>query len=158
MEVIKENKITLIILGFLTILTILAYFLIKDKPDDESNFVEYLKNYKINELIPINVDEEAIAKKYLAEYTKLIFKNTNEAYELIEKEYRDIKFKDVNDFKEYFTSLVDDSFFDAEIKQINITNFGEYKQFYIVDSSNMTYVFREYSINDYKVLFDLFTV
>ena len=106
----------------------------------------------------ISIDEETIARKYLAEYTDLIFSDPDAAFDLVEEEYRKIKFKNIDEFKEYFTTLVDNNFFNANIEKINVTKFGEYNQFYIIDSSNVTYIFREYSINNYKVMFDTYTI
>ena len=159
MEVIKENKISLIIIGVLVILSVLMYFIFREKsPGGNAGVSDYLKNYEINELVPINIDEETIARKYLAEYTDLIFSDPDAAFDLVEEEYRKIKFKNIDEFKEYFTTLVDNNFFNANIEKINVTKFGEYNQFYIIDSSNVTYIFREYSINNYKVMFDTYTI
>lgn len=161
MEFIKENKITLLICGFLLGLALIISFLIKSNyfiGSDNLEINNYLKNYKVNEIVPINMNEEQIARKYLAEYLKLIYLDPETAYDLIDSEYRQIRFGSIDKFKEHFDNLISDKFFDAKVTELSVSRKSSYKEFYIVDSNDNTFVFREYSIMQYKVLFDIITV
>ena len=161
MEFLKENKTTLIICSVILILGLALAYLLNNtslfnngaRGDDQ-----YLKNYKINELVPINISEEQMARKYLAEYTKLISLDREKAYSLVNPEYREIRFKDYKDFDTHFSNLITDSFFDANVTKLNVTSKDTYKQYYVVDSNDNTFIFREYSIMNYDVIFDLITI
>ncbi len=161
MEFIKENKKTLIICSLILLFGLLiAYLIDKDvfNNNEDSNNREYLKNYQVNEIIPINMNEEQIARKYLAEYVKLIIVDPELAYDLLEPEYREERFNNINKFKDYFANLLSDRFIDGNVKELNVTSKGSYKQFYIVDSNDNTFIFNEYSIMQYKVMFDIITI
>lgn len=162
MNYLNENKKTIIICFSLIILAlIIAYFIENDifiKNGDKVINNNYLKNYKINELTPINMNEEQIARKYLAEYTKLLYNDPQIAFNLVEIEYRDKKFGNIDKFKEYFKDKFDVKFFNAQVEQLSIRNTAMFKEFYIIDSSDNTYIFREYSIMQYKVIFDNYTI
>ncbi len=161
MEFIKENKKTLIICSLILLFGLLiAYLIDKDvfNNNEDSNNREYLKNYQANEIIPINMNEEQIARKYLAEYVKLIIVDPELAYDLLEPEYREERFNNITKFKDYFANLLSDRFIDGNVKELNVTSKGSYKQFYIVDSNDNTFIFNEYSIMQYKVMFDIITI
>ncbi|MDD2505391.1 MAG: hypothetical protein PHF21_03880 [Bacilli bacterium] len=162
MEYIKENKITLIICSSLLILGGLIAFLIKNDiiftKNDDLIITNYLKDYEVNEIVPINISEEQMARKYLAEYVKMVVLDIDQAYQLLEKDYRDLRFKTLKDFKDHFTNLISDQFLSAKVTKLNITKKGNYKQFYIVDGSDNIFIFNEYSIMQYKVILDLVTI
>ena len=162
MNYFKENKTTIIICILLIITGLIIAYIIdndilaKKEYQTEKNY--YLKNYKINEITPINMNEEQVARKYLAEYTKLILNDPELAYELIEPDYRDKKFGSLNKFKTYFQEKFDVKFFDGQIAEFSVQKTLQYKEFYIIDTSDNIYIFREYSIMQYKVLFDDYTI
>lgn len=163
MKFLIENKITIIICGSILLLGLfIAYFYNKKdlNNNDKSSYKysSYLKNYQINELTPMYINEELMASKYLAEYTKLIINNPQLAYDLVDKEYCEKKFDSLDKFKTYFNAKFDANFFDAKVVQLEIKKISNYKEFYIIDSSDNTYIFREYSIMQYKVLFDDYTI
>lgn len=160
MEFFIENKKTLIICVSLILLGLVVAYFLKNASyyDDSIEIKEYLKNYKVNEIIPINMDDEQIARKYLTEYLKLIYLNPEKAYDLVLPEYREKRFGNISKFKEYFDNLISDQFFNANIKELQVSRKNKYKQFYIRDINGNTFIFNEYAIKDYKVLFDLITI
>ncbi len=161
MEFIKENKVTLIICSSLIGISLIISFIIKKDLFYNNDYIEindYLKNYKVNEIVPISMNEEQIARKYLTEYLKLIGLDINKAYELLEEDYRDKRFSNIEIFKEHFANLISDKFYNANVSQLNVSRKNNYKEFYIVDANGNTFIFNEYSIMNYKVMFDLTTI
>ncbi len=161
-EFIIQNKKTLLIC-LLLMLAALAFLYLKDNPYIFNNFNyeesnDYLKNYRINEVTPININEEQMAKKYLAEYTKLIIQDPKRAYDLVEKDYCSQKFGSLEKFIEYFDERIDVRFSQAKVDKLSINKGANYKQFYIIDSSENQFIFREYSIMQYEVIFDFYTI
>ena len=61
-------------------------------------------------------------------------------------------------FKEHFANLISDKFYNANVSQLNVSRKNNYKEFYIVDANGNTFIFNEYSIMNYKVMFDLTTI
>ncbi|MDD4187619.1 MAG: hypothetical protein PHX04_02510 [Bacilli bacterium] len=157
MEFIKENKKTLLICLSILITGLLIAYLIENKTvtfnRDLSTDSLYLKDYKINEVVPINMDETQIARKYLAEYVKLIYLDSEKAYLLLDEEYQVERFGSIKKFNEYFDDLKSDIFLKSEVKELSVSLKGEYKEFYIVDASGNVFIFEEYSIMQYKVKF-----
>lgn len=161
MNFIKENKITLLICGSLLIIALIISFLIRNNYFEKSDDLvinDYLKNYKVNEIIPINMTEEQMARKYLAEYVKLIYLDSEKAYNLVSPEYREKRFGSLEKFKEHFSNLISDRFFNANVTELNVTQKGNYKEFYIIDSNDNEFIFNEYSIMNYQVIFDIITI
>lgn len=159
MEFIKENKKTLLICFSILIVGLIISYLIKNNiilfNRDESSEI-YLKNYEINEVVPINMDEKQMARKYLADYVKLIYLDPEKAYSLVNEEYREKRFGSLKSFNEYFNDLISDSFFKAEVKNLSVSPKGDHQEFYIIDASGNVFIFEEYSIMQYKVKFDLY--
>ena len=119
---------------------------------------EYLKKYEVNEIVSINMDEEQMARKYLAQYVKLIYLDPELAYELIVPEYREKRFDNIEKFKEHFANLMSDRFFSAKVKQLKVTIRNNYKEFYVVDENENIFIFNENSIMQYQVMFDNITI
>ena len=99
------------------------------------------------------MDETQIARKYLAEYVKLIYLDSEKAYLLLDEEYQVERFGSIKKFNEYFDDLKSDIFLKSEVKELSVSLKGEYKEFYIVDASGNVFIFEEYSIMQYKVKF-----
>lgn len=162
MDFIKENKITIIICVSLIFIALLAVYFINNKGlfkrFEYSEKNEYLKNYEVNEIVPINMNEEQMARKYLAEYVKLIYLDPDKAYELLVPTYKEKRFGSIEKFKTYFADLFSDRFFNANVKQLKVSIKKDYKEFYIVDENDNTFIFNEHSIMQYEVMFDNITI
>ena len=162
MEFVKENKIILIICTSLILIALFISYLLNgnifSSPNEYIEVNEYLKNYEINEIVPVTMSEEQMARKYLSEYIKLIILDPNRAYDLIVPEYREKRFGNISKFNEYFEDLLSDNFGNAKVSKLSTKLSDSYKEFYIVDSNKNTFIFREYSIMQYEVMFDIYTI
>lgn len=159
MEFFKENKKTLLICFSILIIGLIISYLIKNNIisfTSREKSETYLKNYEVNEVVPINMDEKQMARKYLADYVKLIYFDPEKAYSLVDEAYREERFGSLKSFNEYFSDLISDSFFKAEVKNLSVSPKGNYQEFYIIDASGNVFIFEEYSIMQYKVKFDLY--
>ena len=87
-DYIKEHKSLIIIITILIAAFILIGVLIFNGNEDQNynrKYDESKTKYKINEVVPIYVNQEQMAKKYLSEYVNLIVFDEEKAFELTEQ-------------------------------------------------------------------------
>lgn len=158
----KEIK-TYIICGVFIIITILFsifYNTNKNKTDNEkfSRGWEYLHDYKVNEIVPIYVSKEDMAKKYLANYVYLIINDPKKAYELVDDSYKKEKFANYEEFLAYINKIKSVTFYNAIVKEYSLTSKNNHNYYYIKDNADNNFVFKEISIMNYTVFLDNYTV
>ena len=149
----KENNTVLLVIFFIIILLGIVYLprLFRDN-NDFDKYYEDLKNYKVNEYIPILVDDEQMAKKYLNDYINNIIKDLDATYDLIDLEYRNKRFSSIDDYKNYVYSL-NLSKSDKVVKYSTYES-GKYKYYDIYDSNNNHFIFKTLGVLQYKILFE----
>ena len=162
MKTFEENK-WLIGLGVgLIAFTLVVIWLLGEKPISEemSSIPEksYLRNYQVNEVVPTVVDEEQMAKTYLAEYVSLIFNNPKLAYDMLDEEYRIKAYPTYESFTKYIKLLENDKFGQAALLKYEVKMDGDYKVYNLYDIANNNFIFRESSIMNYTVLLDNYTL
>lgn len=163
MENILKNKKIIFICASLLLVTFMIYLFtlfnnndILEKGNSE-NYV-YLKNYESNQYIPINIKEEDIAKKYLNDYKNNILTDVEEAYNSLNKEYREKRFGNLEKYKEYINDFISLSTYSMEVDKYSISSVGGDKVFNIYDKSGNQYIIREKSIMNYEVYLDEYTI
>lgn len=161
MDNILKNKKTIIIC-ILLILVVFIIYLFNQKNSllggiDTENY-EYLKNYKSNEFLPVYVTEEDMVKKYLNDYKNNMLFNVDDAFNSLNKEYREKRFGDLNGYKKYLESILSLSIYSTEVEKYSVTNIGGNKLFNIYDKSGNQYLIKELSIMNYEVYLDEYTV
>ena len=154
MAFIKENKTTLFVC-LIAILIGVAFYLYYTKESVEYEFIRkdtQLKDYKINEVIPIYVSDEELARKYLANYVNLMNNFPEKAYELLSDEDKENRFPTLDSFNEFIHSLNNNSsFYRAKLKEFSYTNDVGKNKMYLIDIENNSFIFEQISIMEYKV-------
>lgn len=157
----KNKKIIFICIGLILITFIIYLFVInKEEVLNESNTenYNYLKNYSSNEYVPVYVTEEDMAKKYLNDYKNNILTDIEEAYNSLNKEYREKRFGNLEKYKEYINDFISLSTYFMEVDKYSISSIGGDKVFNIYDKSGNQYIIREKSIMNYEVYLDEYTI
>lgn len=139
---------------------------------------------KYNEFNKIVLEKEKIAKKYFDDYIYNAVSNSEEAYKLLNEEYRTKRFPNINEYKEYIKQNIEqletldakgiksfEEFNDEDkykeyigklqlkgIEQYNITNKDKYKQIECVDVYGNYYLFNVKAAMDYTVILDAYTI
>lgn len=162
MENIIKNKKVIFICIVLIMITFILYLFLnkKDEVLNESNTesYSYLKNYSSNEYVPVYVTEEDMVKKYLNDYKNNMLTDLNEAYNSLNKEYRDKRFGSLDSYKEYIDNFITLSTYSMEVDKYSVSSIGGDKVFNIYDKSGNQYIIREKSIMNYEVYLDEYTV
>lgn len=160
-NIIKNKKVIFICIG-LILITFILYLSLnkKDEVLNESNTesYSYLKNYSSNEYVPVYVTEEDMVKKYLNDYKNNMLTDLNEAYNSLNKDYREKRFGSLDKYKEYIDNFITLSTYSMEVDKYSVSSIGGDKVFNIYDKSGNQYIIREKSIMNYEVYLDEYTV
>ena len=149
----KYGKVTT-----LCILIILsAYFLcnyIFLKNDNDNDKKEDTNIYEANQYKPIKITDEDMANKYLNDFKNTVLSNKDEAYKLLNKDYRETKFQNIEEFYTYINNLQSMSFYSLKVDKYEIKTINNKKIFYILGSDGNMYYIKENHIMDYEVYLD----
>lgn len=116
---------------------------IEDKGDNKYNFRAINDELHIRELFRRNINR---------------FKYDIEgAYERLNNEYKEKKFKSLEDFNNYMTNNYDITN-NIQINSYQKTNKEGYTQYVCIDKSGKYYIFRENNIMQYELILDTYTI
>ena len=149
---IKKIAITI---GIILLLIGLFLVLKKLTTNDSLEYEEYLKNYKVNEYISTYVSDEDMARIYLNDYVNKMYLKFEDAYNLLDEEYRNKRFGSLDDYKSYvdslnYTTYTLDRYYKKELNGYII--FGVY------DKSGNFFAFKTKGVMQYTVFLDENTV
>ena len=153
----KNNKEARNIVIFIVILLVFvgAYMLLDKYLNKEEEPEQFLKNYAVNEYIPTYVSDEDLTKIYLNEYVHIMYSDIERAYELLDKEYREKKFGNLNSFEEYVNSL---TYSNYKLDRFSVNPKGKYTIFVAYDINGNIFIFKTNGIMQYTVYLDDYTV
>ena len=147
----KQDIKFLIIMGIIVVAFIVAFVVIKKSKDNKNEPIVYLKNYGVNEYIPTYVSDESMARIYLNDYINSMLYDTENAYYLIDEEYRNVKFPSYQDYYDYVSNLDN-----TNIKLDRFFKKGSdgYIIFGVYDQYNNFYAFKTKGVLQYSVYLD----
>lgn len=150
----KKNLKAILIIAIIFSVIFSIYLIINNVINKKEESV-YLKNYKANEYIKTYISDETMAKIYFSDYLNYLYYNIDEAYNLLDNEYREKKFGSSQNFKNYINSIDLNS---VEVKSFAIKDKGGYEYIYIYDKNDRLYIFKTKGVMQYKVYLDETTV
>ena len=158
-EILKKYKV-LFVLAILIIVIILIYFIREYKASKEIYTESYLngeeyimnpKKYGVNEYSVVNITDEQLASIYLNDFKNQMFNDVNYAFNLLNVEYRNIKFNSIDDFIVYVNNL--------NYKDMIMESYSIDKNTISVYMKNgQEYIFKVISVMEYEVYLDDITV
>ena len=115
----------------------------------EKNDYNSFSYYKIN--------DEDLIKRYISNYKINVIYNTRQSYYLLDKEYREKRFKDINEYEQYIKDNID---------TIKISILNRYRviqeegitRYDYIDNNENHYIIRETSVMQYTMLLDDYTI
>ena len=160
MESLKENKNVIIVCLILIISISILYFIRTNDINKETinNEYNYIKKYKSNEFIPVYITEEDMAKVYLNEYKNYMIFNREDAYNVLNKEYREKKFGSYDKYVEYLNEIVSLKTYELEVDKYSVSIINGNKIFDIYDTYGNEYIIKEKSIMNFEVYLDKETI
>ena len=165
MDNFKVNKNTYIICGILILIVsiFVVFSKVKERKfmeDSNTHFKEYktIEKYEANQYIPVYVKENDIVKKYVNDYKNKMIFDIEDAYNTLNKEYREKRFGSIEKYKEYVDNIMSSSMKSMEIDRYSRDSVGSKRLFNVYDKSGYQYIIKENSINDYEIYLDVYTV
>ena len=157
-DYIKEHKSLIIIITILIAAFILIGVLIFNGNEDQNynrKYDESKTKYKINEVVPIYVNQEQMAKKYLSEYVNLIVFDEEKAFKLLDESFSQRYFSgDFDAFSKYINSLKTKQFVQAKVTGYDIRKIEGKTYYYVKDLDGNQFLFKESGIRNYTVVID----
>lgn len=156
-----ENKKSYIWLVVLVIIGLLVFYGIKIYRSKKTlvptnNYINYTMNqktYGVNEYNLVNITDRQLAAIYLNDYRNYLKNNIEQAYELLNEEYRSKKFNNIEEFKTYINTI---NINNMSVEKYNISDDKKIIDVYISD--NDRFIFKIKNILEYEVYLDDTTV
>lgn len=165
----KSIKYLIIILLVIAIICLIALITVNknkqknndylDKPSQpDQKYIEPKEKYEYNEFEFLNVSTEDLIQIYFNRYKDNMLNDIQKAYNILDKEYREKRFGDINGYKSYIDKNYDKVGQAILISyKLDSTNNG-YTQYVCLDQYGNYYIFRENAIMDYTVILDTYTI
>lgn len=147
--------LALVLIVFVGIIYVLRQS--EDQPilqDDDSQNMTFLKNYQINEFVPVYVSEEQMANVYLNDYIQLMLYDREEAYEKLNDSFKKVSFQTFEDYNSYVEDLLRESV-DFSLKSSSVQSTKNGKVYTILDNSGNSYTFEVTGVMVYNVRINL---
>ena len=156
-----ENKKSYIWLVVLVIIGLLVFYGIKIYRSKKTlvptnNYINYTMNpktYDVNEYNLVNITDRQLAAIYLNDYRNYLKNNIDQAYELLNEEYRSKKFNNIEEFKTYINTI---NINNMSVEKYNISDDKKIIDVFISD--NDRFIFKIKNILEYEVYLDDTTV
>lgn len=110
-----------------------------------------------NKIPTVKINSETQCKNYLTEFKRMMLSNQEVAYEYLDKDYREKRFGNLNQFKNYINKNKD------ELKSLSVSEYlvnvyDDYTEFVCKDKSGIIYVFDAETPLKYTVKLDTYTI
>ena len=152
-EINIKNVIIIVI-----IILLIAVFVYIPKILDErkSSILNYnysitKEKYNVNEYIPVYVDDEQMSRKYLNDFVKITLSDINESYYLLDKDYRDQEFGNIENYKQFIDSL--NLSYNTSLDKYSIYDFMNHKIYDVYDKNGNRFVFMTNGVMQYEIYF-----
>ena len=119
----------------------------KEIRDNGQNTFEYIEM----------ISDEQMCRIYLEQFLKLELENTEEAYQLLEEEYKKERFPTYKDYQEYVEEnqeIIQESI----LSKYSVEHYDDYTQYVLVDVYNNTYTLNTTSVMTYTIKLDNYTI
>lgn len=119
-----------------------------------SRNISFDENKKVNYL---EYNTPAKIERYYNYYIDLVQYDSEEAYNLLDKEYREKRFGSLDNFKNYINENKD-KISKIEAKKYARYYYDGYTQYVVIDNNEDYYIFNEISTMNYTILLDDYTI
>lgn len=116
-----------------------------------------IKNNGYNKFMNVTVTDEYVITQYFSEYRMKMLQNIEKAYELLDEEYKTAKFGSIAEFQKYVSDKKQ-TIEIASIQGYQVNKYDDYTQYVCIDQYGRYYIFNEYSVMNYNVILDTYTI
>lgn len=118
---------------------------------------QQIENLEYNNIEYIHITDKQMAEKYFTKYIQLMTYNSEQAYNLLEKEYNMARFKTYETFSKYIQNNIE-YFKQAKLEKVAIKSEDNYKEYTCKDQYGNVYIFKETAVMEYTVQLDDYTL
>lgn len=104
-----------------------------------------------------NIDEARYVQELFENYKILLSNLPDKAYDLLDNEYKQKRFGNIQNFKNYRDSN-SSYILDMELSKYKINHYNDYTEYICMNQSGNYIVFKEKKVMDYDVLLDNYTI
>ena len=122
-----------------------------------SELEKNIKESEDNKFILSSETNESISKDYINLYKELTIGSPDRMYNLLDKEYREKRFGNLDNFKKYIEQNRD-KIFGTRLEKYQSTIKDGYTQYVCIDQYDNYYIFKENAVLDYSVILDTYTI
>lgn len=152
----KKEPNNVLIFAIILIVFTIGYIVIDKILDKEKNeYNDFLKDYKVNEYIPVYISDEDMARIYLNDYAFIMKSDPERAYELLDEEYKTNKFSNYEEFRTHIRTL---SYTSYSLDKYYVKGSGVEKIYGVYDKHGNLFVFKTNGVMQYTVYLDDYTV
>lgn len=123
---------------------------------NESNIVK--NDYNVYKEDDVDTSEQALAIYYFNLYEKQLLLDLEGAYDLLNEEYREIRFQDEDEYIDYMNENIIGNIGTFSIQKYKVTNFTRSKEIICLDEYDNYFVFEVTNPGEYTVFLDTYTV
>ena len=103
------------------------------------------------------IKEEDIVKRYFSDFREYLLDNSDKAYELLDKEYKNKRFPTLEDFKSYVKERYREILL-SKLSTYQVNNYKDYKEYICKDQYENVYIFNTKNPLEYTVKLDNYTI
>ncbi len=104
-----------------------------------------------------NITNEYITNEYFVLLKRLLLTDPDTAYGLMESEYKDLRFGDINEFKNYINDNKEE-ILKVSMKQYLVNNYEDHIEYVAKDQFGNLYIFNEYENQKIDIKLDTYTL
>ena len=161
MNDLKYNKKIIVVclsLVFIVILIVILsnYNFGEDKNIDNEFGIK--DHYDINEINYLYISTEDVIRKYFNDYKNILINNKEEAYNLLNKDYREKRFNNYDNFLSYLDNNVTEYTYSLGIDKYSVSSINGKKVYNVIANNKNQFIFKENTIMNYEVYLDDYTV
>ena len=163
----KKNKLLIAILILVIIVVILLVILVNYKKEQNSNidisqkpkerYTKIKEKYESNEFTFTTINTENLMSIYLNKYKDNISNNVEQAYNMLDEDYRNQKFGNIEEFRRYIENNKE-TILDTRLISYQTETNGDINRYICLDENGNYYIFDEKAIMDYTLILDTYTI
>lgn len=121
----------------------------QNKEQLTSNEVENITNKVYNYYVYKDLNDEVTSKLYFVDYIKTMLTDSEEAYNLLDKEYQSKRFSSIDEFNAYIQNNRNRFNTSLEFEDKDISEYENFNEYYEFASKNEKFGLRNYSVEQF---------
>ena len=114
-----------------------------------SSEIQNITNKVYNYYVYKDLNDEVTSKLYFADYIKTMLTDSEEAYELLDEEYREKRFSSIDEFNTYIQNNTNRFNTSLEFEDKDISEYENFNEYYEFTSKNENFGLRNYSVEQF---------